>query len=129
MAKIQSVKKLIVEDFSSASRELIQRLAAVLNPFLDQVVTALSQKITFADNLKCKTYNFTLAEGISSIVVAWDFNEKPTAVYIGNLTKSNGQAPSAVFALSSYHSDRKLTLTFLGLDASTAHTVTVIAQI
>lgn len=129
MAKIQAVKKIIVEDFAADSRELIQRLASVLNPFLDQVITALSQRITFADNLRSKTYDIKLAEGVSTMVVAWEFNEKPTAVTIANLTKSNGQPPSQVFALSSQHSDRKITLTFLGLDAGTAHSATVIAQV
>lgn len=129
MAEVKSVKKLIVEDFPADAREIIQRLASVLNPFMDQVVTALNQKLTYKDNLQSQRYDLRLAEGISTIVVGWHFNAKPSSVILGNLTKTNGQPPSQVFSMSSYHSDKKITLTFIGLDAATAHAVTVIAQI
>lgn len=130
MAKIQAIKKLVVEDFPEENRVLVEKLAGILNPFLDQVNTALSQKLTYADNLKSKVYSFQLAAGVSTIVLAWDFNEKPTAVYIGNLTRANGTAPSsAAFSLSTYQSDKKLNITFIGLDSATAYSATVIAQI
>lgn len=129
MAKIQTIRKIVVEDFPEASRELITKLSSVLNPFLDQVITALSKNLTHADNLKGKVYTFQLAAGVSSITVAWEYNDKPTAVYLGNLTKSTGAAPSNTFSLSSLHSDNKITFTLIGLDGSAAHTITVIAQI
>lgn len=129
MAKIQSSKKIVVEDFPAEARTLLTKLAYIMNPFIDQVVTALSKKLTLADNFKGKTYDLILAEGVSSIAVAWEYNEKPTSVTIGNLTKRNGNAPSDVFSMSSYHSDRKITLTFQGLDPAFSHDVTVVAQI
>lgn len=129
MAKISSSKKIVVEDFPAEGRALISKLASILNPFIDQVVTALSKKLTTADNFKEKTYTFILAEGVSSQVVAWEYNEKPTMVQIGNLSKRNGIAPSNAFSMSSYHSDRKITLTFQGLDPASSHDVTVVAQI
>lgn len=129
MSKIDSVKKIIPEDFESQYREIIKRLAFVLNPFMDQTVSALSKKITIKDNLTSVTYDLTLAAGVSTVTVAWPYNDKPTAVFIGNLSKSTGAAPSSAFSLSSYQRDKKIDLTFIGLDASTAHKVTVIAQI
>jgi hypothetical protein len=129
MSKIQSIKKIIVEDFPADLRDTVTKLASVLNPFLDQVSSALSSKLSYADNIQCQKYDFQLAADVSTIVLAWGQAEKPSAVYIGNLTKTNGEAPSAAFSLSSYHSDKKITMTFLGLAAGTAHNVTVIAQI
>ena len=129
MAKIHTITKLNVEDFPAEYKDLITKFANVLNPFFDQVSTALSQKLTYDDNFKSKVYSFVLPAGSSTLVVAWEFNEKPKSVYLGNLTLSTGQAPASAFCLSSYHSDKKINLTFLGLNSSYSHNVTVIAQI
>lgn len=129
MARIDSVKKIVPEDFNTDDRDLVKKLVSVLNPFMDQISAALARRLTYRDNLMSETYDLTLAAGVSTVTVAWPYNDKPRAVYIGNLTKSTGLAPTAVFSLSSYHRDRKIDLTFLGLDVSTEHRVTVIAQI
>lgn len=129
MAKISSIRKIIVEDFSADMRDLITKLASVLNPFLDQVSSALGQQLTHRDNLKSKTYELALAAGVSTMAVAWDLNEKPTAVTIGNLTKDDMTAPSAAFCLSSYYANGKIQLTFIGLDAGTAHKTTINAVV
>lgn len=129
MTKINAVKKIVVEDFSAADHDMIMKLAQVLNPFLDQVNAALNQKLSIDDNFRSKIYKFSLAAGVSTLVVAWPHNEKPTSVVIGNLSLSTGAAPAAVFSLSSYHSDAKITLTFIGLNASYAHNVTVVATV
>jgi hypothetical protein len=127
--KISSIKKLVVEDYKSEVRETIQRLATVLNPFLDQVVQAMSGNLTTRDNLKCKVYSIELPAGTSTYTVAWPLNEKPTSVHIGQLTKNDFSAPAAVFALSWRYDSAKIILTFIGLNASFAHKITIIGAV
>lgn len=124
--KISSIKKLVVEDFKVDVRETVQRLAQILNPFLEQVVQVLSGNLTLADNFKGKVFDIDLPAGTSTYTVAWAINEKPTAVYIGQLTKSDLSTVSAVFALSWKYENEKIKLTFLGLDAGTKHKIKII---
>jgi hypothetical protein len=129
MAKFASVKKIVVEDFESKDRTLVQKLSIILNPFFEKAVTAFNQQLTYKDNLKTTVYNLSLDAGVSTLPVAWELNEKPTAVYIGNVTKFDGSAVSSVFSLSWYFENGKIKLTFLGLDASKKHLVTVVGQV
>ena len=124
--KISSIKKLVVEDFKVDVRETVQRLAQILNPFLDQTVQAIAGNLTLADNFKGKVYDIDLPADTSTYTVAWEINEKPTAVYIGQLTKSDLSAVSAVFALSWKYDNKTINLTFLGLTAGTKHKVKLI---
>ncbi len=100
-----------------------------MNPFLDQVVQALSGNVTIKDNLKSKTYFIALPAGTSTYTVAWAINEKPTAVIIAQLTKSDLSAVSAVFAMSWKYENESIKLTFLGLDAGTKHQITIIGLV
>ena len=127
--KISSIKKLVVEDYKSEMRETIQRLATVLNPFLDQTVQALSGNLTTKDNFKSKIYSIELPAGASTYTVAWVINEKPVDVRIAQLTKSDFSAPAAAFALSWKYENEKIMLTFIGLNASFAHKITVIGLV
>jgi hypothetical protein len=129
MAKITSSRKLVVEDYPSDSRPLVQRLAQVLNGFLDQAATAINGGLTIRENLKSKVYSISLPAGTSTQTVAFDLNERPSVVALGNLTKSDTTSPTAVFSLSWRIDSKGLHLSFLGLDAATAHTATVIALV
>jgi hypothetical protein len=122
--KIDTVKRLVVEDFPVESRAFVQKLAVVLNPFLDSVTTCLTSNIT-ADNLKGKVWSIDLPIGKSTSTVAWDLNETPTNVQITKLALSTGLPPAAAFALSWSYANKQVTLTFLGLDASKAHKTTI----
>lgn len=129
MARLNSSKKIVPEDYDSESRPLVQRLAQTLNSFLDQATVALNGGLTIRENLKSKTYRISLPAGTSTQIVNWDLNEKPSSVTIGQLTKKDYTAPSAVFSLSWRYDSRGIHLTFLGLDGSTEHTATIIAQV
>lgn len=50
MSKISNIKRLIKEDFAQKDQDLIDKLAYVLNPFLDQVTKAFNKGIN-NDNL------------------------------------------------------------------------------
>ena len=51
MAKIDTVKRIIVEDFPDEDKPTIEKLAYILNDFMSQVVDAFNKNITI-DNLK-----------------------------------------------------------------------------
>ena len=51
MAKIDGGKRILAEDFRSTDRDLISKLALVLNPFTEQIILALRKNITITDNL------------------------------------------------------------------------------
>lgn len=129
MARLNSSKKITPEDYPSDSRPLVQRLAQTLNSFLDQVTVALNGGLTIRENLKSKVYKLSLPAGTSTQTVAYDLNEKPTSVVIAQLTKSDSTTPSAAFCLSWRYDNKGIHLTFLGLDAATAHSTTIIAQV
>lgn len=122
--KIDTVRRIIVEDFPSESRAFVQKLATVLNPFLDTVTTCLTSNIT-ADNLKGKAWTLNLAAGLSTANVTWGLNEPPTNVQIAKLALSTGIAPAAAFSLSWSYANNMITLTFIGLDATKAHKITI----
>lgn len=129
MGKLATTARIVVEDFATEVKPAIEKLAKVLNDFMDQVSAALNRGITISDNLRAERYEFKLAAGVSTMSVKWSFNEKPSSITIGILTKANGTPVSQVFSLSAVHNDRKIDLTFLGLDGATEHKVIVIAQV
>lgn len=124
--KISTVKKLVLEDFPAANRDLIQKLAQVLNPFLDQQTTALTSNLTI-ENLKGRQFTIDLKAAQTTASVAWDLNEKPTIVVVAKLTKSDGVTPpSGVFSMSwTYNTKNQIALTFQGLDSGTAYKVVI----
>ena len=125
--RITTQKKVVVEDFEASSRPLVTRLAQILNSFLDQVAQALTSNITLADNLKAKVFKAELASGVSTLSFSWDLNEKPTAVYIGSLTRTDGAVPP-VHSLYWTYADKQVSCTITGLD-SVIHNITLVAQV
>lgn len=59
MAKIGDLKRLTKEDFAADDQELIDRLAYVLNPFMEKVVGAFSKGIDF-NNLNQELATFSV---------------------------------------------------------------------
>jgi hypothetical protein len=127
--KVNAVKKIIIEDYDATQRTLVQRLALTLNTFLDQVSSAINGNLTLKENFKGKVYKLDLPAGTSTITVGWSLNEKPTAVLLGALTKADTTAPSAAFSMSWRYENKTIVVTFQGLDGSTAHTTTIVAQV
>lgn len=132
--KINSVRKIVPEDYSADSRTLIQKLAQTLNPFLDQVTAVLSGQVTVRDNVKGRLYDVELAVGESTRFIAWTLNEKPTSVTLASLRISETEVvPSQVFSLAwtfgTSNNTTGIFLTFLGLDAAKAHHATILTQV
>ena len=126
--RLNSAKRIIAEDFPK-DVELVRKLADILNPFIFGVFTAISKQLTIAENLKAKTLTVNLLAGESTTSQNWDINEKPSAVFIGNILKSDGNQVSQVVNLSWILNGSQLEIKFNGLDASTAYKITLIGQV
>ena len=124
--KIAAAKKIIVEDFPAENRDLIKRLSGVLNQFLDQISQCVSNNLTLKDNIKGKVYTIFLAKNQTTYKLKWDVNEKPTAVFIGQITKNNKEVVTDVYALSWLYNSGFIELTFLGLTVDTSYDATIV---
>ena len=64
--KLDSIKRIIREDYPKEDRQTIEKLAGILNPFLEQIAQAFDQQIDF-NNLaqEIKTFNVKIeANGV-----------------------------------------------------------------
>jgi hypothetical protein len=127
--KLTSTKKLVIEDFPSDSRDLVKKLAQVLNPFLDQVNTVLGTNLTIGDNLKAQQVTRSLMAGTTTCSINWTLNERPSDVRLAQLSRPDGSTPTAVFSMYWTYSNGVIKCTFLGLDSGKAHNVTIVGQV
>lgn len=70
MAKLGFLKRLVTEDFSKDDQKIISKLAFILNPALEQIVQAMSNNLTFEDNM---------ASMVKEIDVEVDASGKPVS--------------------------------------------------
>jgi len=72
-----------------------------------------------------------IAGQVYPIKQAYNINEKPRSVHIGNIRVSDGSVPTAAFSVYWQPGQLQNTLevTFIGLDPTKAYTVTIIAQV
>lgn len=59
MAELENIKRILADDFSNEDRDLINRLAGVLNPFMEQVIQAFDGQVNF-DNLNQQLQKVTV---------------------------------------------------------------------
>lgn len=49
--KLEGFKRILTEDLPAESRQLADKLASTLNPFAEQVITALNGRLNITDNI------------------------------------------------------------------------------
>lgn len=104
MAKIDGGKRILSEDFKSADRDLISKLALVLNPFTEQIILALRKNITVTDNLNMEYKTISIkvdASGkpVSSNQLTSNLSTKIKGISCEsyqNLTNSNNYPTSGI---------------------------------
>ena len=130
MAKFSTIRRLVVEDYPKTVRPWLNKMIYVLNPFLEQVYTALVNGITYRDNLKSKIISLSLLVGETDKLVKWDLNERPTSVVLGQISKKDGTHPTNQITMTwLYTQSDQIDIKFNGLDASTEYRVTLIGQV
>lgn len=60
--KLSQLTRIVEEDFSQEERNLIQKLARALNPFLEQISQAMTKNIDY-DNLNRELLTYTVTVG------------------------------------------------------------------
>lgn len=66
MAKINEVKRLISDDFKPDDRDLVSKLAFIINPFFTSIVNALNKSLTFQDNFNANIVNIEVNAPINA---------------------------------------------------------------
>jgi hypothetical protein len=129
MAKINSTKKIILEEFPGEVQGWLKKLVELLNRFIEQVYYALVNGLTIRDNLKSQVKPTTIAVGQTyPVKMSWDVNERPTAVMVAQITESaNGTIPA--YSLAWVFNNGTLELTFVGLDPTKKYFVSILGLV
>jgi hypothetical protein len=102
----------------------------ILNPFLEQVYTALVNGLTYRDNVKGQVISLTIYAGETDKLLKWDLNEKPTSVTIAQIALTNGTHPTNQITMTwLYNQSNQLDVKFNGLNSSNEYSVTLIGQV
>jgi hypothetical protein len=120
MARLNSAKKLIPEDFDEKDRDLVTKLSDVLNPFIYGVFTAISKQINLSENIKNQIFVVDLLAGQSTASLKWT---------IGNILKTDKSFVSQPASVSWSINGDKLSVAVLGLASGTAHTITLVGLV
>lgn len=125
MAKINSSKKLVLEDYPRETSW--GKLISVINPFFENVYYALVNGITFRDNIKSQISEIKIKENKFPVKIKWTLNERPTAVFIGQIQEdlaSPGDIP--VHSLQWSYTDGEVQVTITGLDITKEYNLRII---
>lgn len=128
MSKINSTKKLVLEDYPTEVRPWLRKLVDPLNRFLEQAYYALVNGLTTKDNLKAQVNSITIeAAQAYPIKYSWNLNERPTAVWAANIVDQTGAAVEP-HSLSWVYNNGQVEVTLNGL-ATNKHTLTIIGLV
>lgn len=128
MAKINSTKRIIVEEFPTEVRGWLKKLIEPLNRFLEQVYYALVNGLTVKENLKAQTNTITIdATQAYPVKVSWNLNERPTAVFEANIVDETGALVNA-HSFSWVYNNGQVEVTLNGL-AARKHTLTILGLV
>lgn len=129
MAKINSSKKLVLEDLPAEVRPWMKKVVEPLNRFLEQVYYALVNGLTITDNLKAQLSTSTVEPNqVYPIRIAWTLNERPNAVLVASISDDLGQAVPAYSMTWTYDSG-VLKLTFNGLTAANKYNLKILGLV
>lgn len=123
MSKINSTKKIIIEEFPIEVQGWLKKLVEPLNRFLEQVYFALVNGLTIADNLKAQVNVVSIAANQDyPMRLSWRLNERPTAMLIAQIGESTGGA-MPVHSMTWLFNNGTIEMTFVGLDLTKKYNV------
>lgn len=105
--KLNTIKRIIKEDFSQKDQELVGKLAIPLNQFIEQMITGLNKNITIDDNIpfEIRDLNITVDTGLPITTAAFKtILAKPKGIIVINVTNLEDDTPltSAPFVQFSF---------------------------
>lgn len=131
MSKLTGGKRLTIEDFSNDDQYIIKKLAFVLNPFMEQVLSAFQKNITINDNLAQELRTMTVevdADGkITNTAIFKTTLGKITGLSVLRAREKDGTAfPTSAPFVSFVQQADKVTLQHVtGLPAATKFDITL----
>lgn len=132
MSKLPAFNRLALEDFPS-EKSWIGKLLSPLNSFMTAVVAAMSNGLTFSENLSAVVRTITVPAGSATypIYFTWTLKSKPVGLWVVSVyevTASHTTLTSAVSADWEYTSDGKVKINgFPSLPTGADYNVTIIA--
>jgi hypothetical protein len=69
MAKLQSFKRLIIEDFPEKDRNLVAKLAYPINSTFEDILNVLNKNLTIEDNLTINKKDFTVTVDANGVPI------------------------------------------------------------
>lgn len=100
MGQINNVNRILSDDFPEDSQETIERLAEILNPFMEQVANTLNNNVDFS-NLAQKVVTLTLTVDINGIPVnVLKFNSTINRAQGCNVINARNLTDSSIFPSS-----------------------------
>ena len=125
MSKINSTKKVILEDFPADVRPWLTKLVDPLNRFLEQAYFALVNGLTLGDNIKSQTNTIVLDASQSyPVKLSWTLNERPTLVLVASIQDTTG-AIVQPYGLSWIFNNGQVEITLSGL-AANKHKINIV---
>lgn len=133
MAKAPDLKRITVEDFPSEDRDLVSKLAFIINSFHEQVRNALSKNIDF-DNLAQETKVLTFTTNNASQPLnevtfksALSRNIQGISVIRAVITSDNTSYPTQLPIISWSQNASLVKITYIGgLEPETKYELTIL---
>jgi hypothetical protein len=129
MGQVPSIRRIVAESFKDVP--WIGRLAYPINTFMEQTISLFQKNLSFTDNFDGQVLDIT-ADGQYPLLVKWDSLNKPKAVWIGAVYRTNGENVSysaALFLKWTFNESRQIEISdIIGLDDSNTvkYNVTII---
>lgn len=111
MAIVRGVRKLLKSDFTEAPR-WFDKMLFPFNQFLDSVIGALRNKLTFRDNFYCEVREFEFTHN-TELVISHSLIEFKGVLIV----QSPAETPATTYGINSFHC-REISNTEVGLTIS-----------
>lgn len=93
MATVNNKKTLRVEDFGEDQKELVERLAFTINPFMDEVISAFNGRIDLSNlTFEFKTFSLVVESGVPKTPTKFSVDGRVLGIIVikvNNLTNNN----------------------------------------
>lgn len=98
MAKIPPIKRIVMDSLEDYE-DLREPVFGVLNHFMENVVRAFNNRLTFSENFDGAVLTFQ-ADGNYPLKLGWSRSSKPAAIWIGKVSRVDGRDSNLSSALT-----------------------------
>ena len=133
MGKVSGGRRITTEDFGRNDQEMARKLAFVLNPFIEEFVSAFQKRITIADNLAMEIKTITVElDGSGNVTNTASYQSgvgKITGLLVLRALEQNGTSFPTGAPFASFRQENNVVEIqhVTGLPASTKFDLTVLA--